>query len=117
MKRRFNFNRAVGRSVVLRRDHGTSSPGTVIVNGATGSIGSVVIQLCAILKLRAVAVARPRESGPGADFKKVTARLKELGAAEVLADEEIFVRSSRTIVSSPSQSWLWTAWLGKEFLF
>lgn len=34
-----------------------------------------------------MAVTRTHESGPGADFNKVTDRLKELGAAEVLADE------------------------------
>jgi len=47
-------------------DHGNLKPGdAVILNGATGAVGTIVIQLCAILKLRAVAVVRSHETGPG----------------------------------------------------
>ena len=39
----------------------------MILNGATGAIGGVVIQLCAMLKLRAIAVVRRHETGPASD--------------------------------------------------
>ena len=56
----------------------------VILNAASGAVGAVVLQLCALLKLRAVAVVRER-SGDEA-HAKLEARLKALGAAEVLVD-------------------------------
>lgn len=56
----------------------------VILNAASGAVGAVVLQLCALLKLRAVAVVRER-SGDEA-HAKLEARLKALGAAEVLLD-------------------------------
>ena len=59
----------------------------VMLNGATGTVGAAIIQLCSLLKLRAVAVVRRHERGPNADFDKVSDRLKNLGAAEVLPDE------------------------------
>jgi len=58
-----------------------------MLNGATGTVGAAIIQLCSLLKLRAVAVVRLHERGPNADFDKVSDRLKNLGAAEVLPDE------------------------------
>jgi NADPH:quinone reductase-like Zn-dependent oxidoreductase len=36
----------------------------VILNGATGAIGGVVIQLCAMLKLRAIAGGTPPRDRP-----------------------------------------------------
>jgi trans-2-enoyl-CoA reductase len=99
----------------------------VIVDGASGAIGGAVVRLCALLRLRAVAVVRPSEtsdtnrnydtflasasdvrgddrdaaptpfsqntsskttsSSCSASFLKTAARLKALGAAEVLVDE------------------------------
>lgn len=60
----------------------------MILNGATGAIGGVVIQLCAMLKLRAIAVVRRHETGPASDPVKVEKRLKALGAAEVLVETD-----------------------------
>ena len=60
----------------------------VILNGATGAIGGCVIQLCAMLKLRAIAVVRRHETGPASDPVKVEKRLKALGAAEVLVEDD-----------------------------
>lgn len=63
--RNFDFFLRI-RLVPLRR--GELKPGdAVIVNGATGTVGSVVVQLCAILKLRAVAVARTHPTEKGRD--------------------------------------------------
>lgn len=44
---------------------------------ANSAIGSVVVQLCRMLKLRAIAVVRP--SG---DFEKIATELKTFGASE-----------------------------------
>ena len=60
----------------------------MILNGATGAIGGCVIQLCAMLKLRAIAVVRRHETGPASDPLKVEKRLKALGAAEVLVEDD-----------------------------
>ena len=60
----------------------------MILNGATGAIGGCVIQLCAMLKLRAIAVVRRHETGPASDAMKVEKRLKVLGAAEVLVEDD-----------------------------
>ena len=54
----------------------------VIINAANGTVGSLLVQLCAVLRLRAVAVV----SGEGGSFDKTSAWLKSLGAAEVLLD-------------------------------
>ena len=88
----------------LLEDSPELRPGdAVVVNGANGAVGAATLQLCALLKLRAVAVTRPRKgsnpkgsnpdgdedsagSNPAVD-SKTTARLLALGAAEVLADE------------------------------
>ena len=103
----------------------------VIVDGASGAIGGAVVRLCALLRLRAVALVRPSETSDtnrayetflasisssasdvrdddrddaptpfsqntsskttaescSASFLKTAARLKALGAAEVLVDE------------------------------
>ena len=83
----------------LLEDSPELRPGdAVVVNGANGAVGAATLQLCALLKLRAVAVTRPRKgSNPDGDGDssgfnpavdpKTTARLLALGAAEVLADE------------------------------
>jgi trans-2-enoyl-CoA reductase len=67
----------------LLEDYGSLKPGdTVILNGANGTVGQVVIQLCHLLKLRSVAVVRDLGS-----MDRVAPWLKTLGANEVLADK------------------------------
>lgn len=66
----------------LLEDFGGLKPGdSVILNASNGAIGSVVVQLCRMLKLRAIAVVRPSP-----DFDKIAAELKTFGAVEVLPD-------------------------------
>ena len=68
----------------LLEDHGTLKPGdSVILNAANSTIGTVVIQLCRMLKLRAIAVVRAKDDQ---ELEAATKRLKALGAAEVLSD-------------------------------
>ena len=54
----------------------------VIVNAATSTVGQAVIQLCATLQLRTVAVACDHGS-----FDRTALWLKSLGATQVLADK------------------------------
>lgn len=54
----------------------------VILNGANGTIGQFIIQLCHMLRLRAVAVVSPES-----DFDKTSAWLKKLGAVHVIRDQ------------------------------
>lgn len=54
----------------------------VILNAATSTVGQAVIQLCATLQLRTVAVACDHGS-----FDKTVLWLKSLGATEVLKDK------------------------------
>ncbi|KAK3281133.1 hypothetical protein CYMTET_11062 [Cymbomonas tetramitiformis] len=62
----------------LLEDHGTLKPGdSVILNGANSTIGTIIIQLCRMMKLRTVALLR--DSG---DFEKTATWLKSLGATE-----------------------------------
>lgn len=69
----------------LLEDHGQLKPGdSVILNAANSTVGTCVIQLCRMLKLRAIAVVR--DPGDGDDYQKVVARLKALGASELLLD-------------------------------
>ena len=69
----------------LLEDHGSLKPGdSVILNAANSTVGTCVIQLCRMLKLRAVAVVRDR--GDAAEFEATSSRLKSLGASEVLLD-------------------------------
>lgn len=66
----------------LLEDYGDLRPGdTVILNGANGTIGQVVIQLCHLLKLRSVAVVRDL-----GNTDRISTWLKTLGANEVLVD-------------------------------
>jgi trans-2-enoyl-CoA reductase len=66
----------------LLEDHGNLKPGdSVILNAANSTIGTIIIQLCRMLKLRTVAIVR--DSG---DFDKTATWLKSLGATEVVAD-------------------------------
>ena len=66
----------------LLEDHGSLKPGdSVLLNAANSAVGTVVIQLCVMLKLRPVAVIRE-----GPRFAAAAAALKALGAAEVLQD-------------------------------
>lgn len=70
----------------LLEDNGSLKPGdSVILNAANSTVGTTVLQLCRMLKLRAVAVVR--DPGGGAEeLEKLVARLKGLGASEVLLD-------------------------------
>lgn len=54
----------------------------VILNGANGSVGQLIIQLCHLLRLRAVAVVSSES-----DFEKTSTWLKNLGAVHVITDE------------------------------
>jgi len=66
----------------LLEDHGNLKPGdSVILNAANSTIGTLIIQLCRMLKLRAIAIVRD-----GGDFEKTAAWLRSLGATEVIAD-------------------------------
>ncbi len=56
----------------------------VVLNAATSSVGQCLLQLCKLLRLRAVAVVR---SHGEAAFDKTAAWLRGLGACEVLRDE------------------------------
>jgi len=68
----------------LLEDFGDLKPGdAVILNAATGAVGTTVIQLCSMLKLRAVAVVRPDAKNQ----EKTEAWLRSLGAVEVLPDQ------------------------------
>ncbi len=55
----------------------------VILNAANSTVGQLVVQLCRLLQLRCVAVARCHDDD---GFDKVAAWLKGLGASEVIAD-------------------------------
>lgn len=55
----------------------------VILNGANGTIGQLVIQLSHLLRLRTVAVI----SSESADIEKTTAWLQRLGAVHVIQDK------------------------------
>jgi len=69
----------------LLEDHGALKPGdSVILNAANSTVGCCVIQLCRMLKLRAIAVVRER--GDAAEQEALAKRLRALGAAEVLVD-------------------------------
>ena len=53
----------------------------MILNAANSTVGQLVVQLCHLLRLRAIAVV----SGES-DFEKTALWLRALGAAEVLLD-------------------------------
>lgn len=53
----------------------------VILNAANGTVGQMVVQLCSLLRLRAIALV----SGES-DFEKTAAWLRGLGAEQVLLD-------------------------------
>ena len=83
----------------LLEDFGNLKPGdAVVINAATSIVGQCVIQLCAMLKLRAIAVARARK-----DFDKTEAWLKSLGASEVIVDEGSIAREleKRSLFAKP----------------
>jgi len=66
----------------LLEDYGSLKPGdAVILNAANSTIGTIVIQLCRMLKLRVVAVVR--DNG---EMDKTATWLKTLGATEVISD-------------------------------
>jgi trans-2-enoyl-CoA reductase len=69
----------------LLEDYGSLKPGdSVILNAANSVVGTVVIQLCRMLKLRTIAVVRDPEDPRR--LEELVQRLKSLGAAEVLLD-------------------------------
>lgn len=83
----------------LLEDFGNLKPGdAVAINAATSVVGQCVIQLCSMLKLRAVAVVRSRK-----DFEKTEAWLKSLGASEVVKDEGSIAREleKRSLFAKP----------------
>ena len=70
----------------------------VILNSATSTVSQAVIQICATLQLRTVAVASDH-----GDFEKTVLWLKSLGATEVLKDKgSIKVSTSDSLCNSIS---------------
>jgi trans-2-enoyl-CoA reductase len=61
----------------------------VILNAPNSTVGRTVLQLCKLLKLRAVAVLRCKPSSAAADdrFEAVAEQLRGLGVTLVLRDE------------------------------
>jgi hypothetical protein len=87
----------------LLEDHGQLKPGdSVILNAANSTVGTCVIQLCRMLKLRAIAVVR--DPGDGDDHQKVVARLKALGASEVRVAWVVHLLAAELLGCA---SWLW----------
>lgn len=111
----------------------------VIINAANSTVGQTLCQLCQLLKLRAVAVARDikavtSDDGGASSWDRMVTLLKSVGATEVLKDEGSLKvgrphspftclpvhlshehghvpRSSWTSSSSSqSQNWLWMRW-------
>lgn len=69
----------------LLEDFGKLKPGDcVILNGANSTVGQCLLQLCRLLKLRAVAVIRRHSDS---SFERISKALLSLGAVEVLPDE------------------------------
>jgi trans-2-enoyl-CoA reductase len=58
----------------------------VLLNGASGTVGQLVVQLCHLLRLRAVAVVSA-PVGDEAHFEKTAAMLTKLGAVHVVKDQ------------------------------
>lgn len=81
----------------LLEDNGNLKPGDcIILNAANSAVGQLVLQLCNLLRLRAVAVISDRP-----EFQKTAAWLKTLGAVEVLLDAgSLRVRKGRGAWSS-----------------
>lgn len=69
-------------SAVLRmqENHQTPEHGPILINGATGGVGSIAIQIFSQLGYQVVAVSRKTEA---------VERLKHLGASEVVTPEQI----------------------------
>ena len=57
----------------------------VLLNGASGTVGQLVVQLCHLLRLRAVAVVSAH-MGDESHFEKTAAMLTNLGAVHVIKD-------------------------------
>lgn len=57
----------------------------MILNAANSTVGQLILQLCQLLRLRAVAIVRRREK---VKHQKLVTWLKNLGATEVIADDE-----------------------------
>lgn len=67
----------------LLEDSSSLKPGDcVILNAANSTVGQLLLQLCILLRLRAVAVISDK-----ADFDKTALWLRALGASEVLPDQ------------------------------
>lgn len=67
----------------LLEDSSLKPGDAVLLNAATSCTGQYLLQLCAVLRLRAIAVVSPGQP----DFEKVKLWLTALGAAQVLTDE------------------------------
>jgi trans-2-enoyl-CoA reductase len=65
----------------LLEEAGLKPGDAVLLNAPTGAVGQLLIQLCRLLRLRAVAVAADRP-----DFAAAAGWLRALGAAEVLRE-------------------------------
>ncbi|XP_055627949.1 enoyl-[acyl-carrier-protein] reductase, mitochondrial [Toxorhynchites rutilus septentrionalis] len=69
----------------MLKDFVSLKPGdTVIQNGANSACGQAIIQLCRDWNVRCVGIVRDRP-----DFSKLRDYLKNLGAAEILTEEEL----------------------------
>lgn len=57
----------------------------MILNAANSTVGQLILQLCQLLRLRAIGVVRRREQ---VKHQKLVTWLKSLGATEVIAEDE-----------------------------
>lgn len=73
----------------------STQPGdSVILNAANSTIGTLIIQLCRMLKLRTVAIVR--DNG---EFEKSVIWLKSLGATEVRATYTVYKGGATTPIT------------------
>jgi trans-2-enoyl-CoA reductase len=78
-----------------------------MINAANSTVGQVLIQLCAVLKLRCIAIVRgaPEPAGQSANDKLVS-WLKSLGASDVVFDEKPLKVSTKHINAAlPIGAW------------
>ncbi|CAG9460516.1 unnamed protein product [Pedinophyceae sp. YPF-701] len=73
---------------LLEDARGLQPGDAVILNAANSTVGQVLLQMCAMLRLRAIAVVRPRREGDeGREMARMTEWLRALGATDVLEDK------------------------------
>jgi trans-2-enoyl-CoA reductase len=92
----------------------------VLLNGASGTVGQLVVQLCHLLRLRAVAVVSA-PVGDEAHFEKTAAMLTKLGAVHVVKDQgsvklsEALAEGAQLVIygcmSGKSPSFNWKSWV------